>query len=192
MIPVKQPYRISQWRWSDFILNWKWFYKSMWFNWHMGIDFVWKNPWDLQDVYPYDIGKVMQCGYLTWRWNYIVIRHSNWYESIYAHLSRQNVKVGDVVWLDRVIAITWKSGNVTWVHLHYWYRPNKNHPDFNPNNGYKGWIDPTPYLFNQAQLNIEAQQAKELGLWSGGNPTQPATREEVAIISYRVYKKLSK
>jgi len=49
----------------------------------------------------------------------IVINHGNGYESIYAHLSRIEVKKGEMVKRGSVIGLTGNSGRSTAPHLHY-------------------------------------------------------------------------
>lgn len=50
--------------------------------------------------------------------NNIVIRHSNGYYSVYAHLHTINVKVGDIVSRKQKIGTMGKTGKVTGTHLH--------------------------------------------------------------------------
>jgi murein DD-endopeptidase MepM/ murein hydrolase activator NlpD len=49
----------------------------------------------------------------------ITVEHGNGYSTIYAHLSRSIVKVGDVVERGRSIGMVGMTGNTTGPHLHY-------------------------------------------------------------------------
>ncbi len=58
--------------------------------------------------------------------NYIVIRHSNGTQTLYAHNSRNNVSVGDTVKQGEVIGMVGSTGKVTGPHLHFEIRGAKN------------------------------------------------------------------
>ncbi|CAN5196457.1 hypothetical protein BH23BAC1_BH23BAC1_42860 [soil metagenome] len=51
--------------------------------------------------------------------NYIMIRHSNGLETLYGHLSKTQVKVGQVVKAGEVIGLGGNTGRSTGPHLHY-------------------------------------------------------------------------
>ena len=50
---------------------------------------------------------------------YIVIRHNNYLTTLYAHLSLQTVKIGDIVKRGEIIGYTGNSGFSTGPHLHF-------------------------------------------------------------------------
>lgn len=58
--------------------------------------------------------------------NYIVIRHSNGTQTLYAHNSRNNVSAGDVVKQGDVIGAVGSTGKSTGSHLHFEIRGAKN------------------------------------------------------------------
>ncbi len=51
--------------------------------------------------------------------NYVVIKHSNGTQTLYAHNRRNNVSVGDIVEQGDVIATIGTTGNITGPHLHF-------------------------------------------------------------------------
>ncbi len=56
--------------------------------------------------------------------NCIVLSHEKGLTSVYAHLSKINVKKGDIIQGGKVIGLTGKSGAVTGPHLHFEVREN--------------------------------------------------------------------
>ena len=53
-----------------------------------------------------------------WYWNTIVIKLSNWYRILYAHLASFNVKPWDKIKAWKEIAKVWDTWTSTWAHLH--------------------------------------------------------------------------
>lgn len=90
-----------------------------------------------------DSGRVMQSGQNGDFGISITIRH-RWGESLYAHLAKTFVTVGDRVKRGEPIAQSGATGLVTGPHLHFGIRPKD--PDLS--NGYLGFIDPLPYVKN--------------------------------------------
>jgi murein DD-endopeptidase MepM/ murein hydrolase activator NlpD len=56
--------------------------------------------------------------------NFIVLRHSNGLETLYAHLSKQLLQVGDTVSAGQIIGLGGSTGRSTGPHLHYEVRYN--------------------------------------------------------------------
>lgn len=68
--------------------------------------------------------------------NYVVVTHSDGYQTLYAHMSSRAVKVGDVVKQGQVIGYVGSTGRSTAPHLHYevWYDGKRtNAEDYYPN-----------------------------------------------------------
>lgn len=86
-------------------------------------------------AYRFDSGK---SGY----GRHIKIAHPDGSYTIYAHLSEFKVASGQHVTAGQQIGITGNTGFSTAAHLHFGYRPK----GYNQNNGYAGYVDPTPYL----------------------------------------------
>lgn len=51
--------------------------------------------------------------------NYVVVSHGSGNTTLYAHMSKRSVKVGDVVGQGQVLGITGSTGNSTGPHLHF-------------------------------------------------------------------------
>lgn len=76
-------------------------------------------------VYACKAGKVISATKLDATFgNYIVIKHSNGLSSIYAHLSKMIVKMGEAVSTGQKIGEVGKTGKVTGAHLHFEIRQN--------------------------------------------------------------------
>ena len=56
--------------------------------------------------------------------NYIVLSHEGGLSSVYAHLSRVDVKKGEIVRVGEVIGLSGETGAVTGPHLHFEVRLN--------------------------------------------------------------------
>ncbi|MGW2029466.1 MULTISPECIES: M23 family metallopeptidase [Streptomyces] len=69
--------------------------------------------------------------------NAVVIKHGNGTYSQYAHLSRVDVRIGQVVATGQHIALSGSTGNSTGPHLHFEIRTTPN---------YGSGIDPVPFL----------------------------------------------
>lgn len=111
---------------------------------HVAVDVV-KNRNQLANIIAHSAGKVMwvQTGYKNAQGssgnasygNAVKIKHSNWYYTLYAHLNRVDVKVGQEVKQGQVIGYMGNSGNAYGAHLHFEVR---NEKDVR--------INPTPYI----------------------------------------------
>lgn len=83
---------------------------------HKGIDFA--VPSGTSVIAPAN-GKVTNVWFDSSCGNGLKIQHDIGYETVYCHLSKTNVAVGDFVQQGNIIAISGKSGRVTGPHLHY-------------------------------------------------------------------------
>ena len=64
-------------------------------------------------------GRVTTVDYNSSRGYYIVIDHGNGYATLYQHLSRQDVAVGDMVYQGDQIGAVGETGFSTAPHLHF-------------------------------------------------------------------------
>ncbi len=108
------------------------------------------NGWDFRTVFlmsplghlpcrPISDGIVLTCGFDFGGYgNYCRIQHANGSQTVYGHFSKLLVKTNQRVNQLTVLGITGSTGFSTGPHLHFGYRP----PNFNINNGYKGYVDP--------------------------------------------------
>lgn len=92
---------------------------SMGYRWgrqHKGIDIA--RPSN-RSILAADNGKIESAGYDGGYGNKIVINHGNGMKTVYAHLSKINVKVGQTVSKGQKIGVMGSTGNSTGVHLHF-------------------------------------------------------------------------
>lgn len=80
--------------------------------------------WDIPGPYGSNIvasdgGVVTSVGYTSGYGLHVIIDHENGYETLYAHLSKSKVKVGQRVAQGDCIAAMGSSGRVTGVHVHF-------------------------------------------------------------------------
>lgn len=67
-----------------------------------------------------DSGTVVYAGCINWGYGcHVIIDHGNGYQSLYAHLSRYDVEVGDSVSQGKQIGLMGSTGRSTGPHLHF-------------------------------------------------------------------------
>ena len=101
---------------------------SMWRgsnNKHTGQDYAAPIGTDVQVVAD---GTVIDEGLDSGYGIYVQVDHGGGYQTIYGHLSKKLVKVGDSVQKGKVIGKVGSTGNVTGPHLHFEVRKGKNNP----------------------------------------------------------------
>ncbi len=83
---------------------------------HPGIDLAGKYGTPIK---PVEAGVVIEAGYSPFGYgNEVIIDSGNGVESLYAHLSKIKVKIGEVVSLDSEIGLVGSTGHSTGPHLH--------------------------------------------------------------------------
>lgn len=106
---------------------------------HHGVDFA--TPVG-SNIVAADTGKVVEAQDDPQGWGlYVKLKHS-WGETLYAHLSRVWVNVGQEVIYGESIGLSGNSGNSTGPHLHFGIRVNPYRRD----DGWGGFSDPMYYL----------------------------------------------
>ncbi len=83
---------------------------------HAGVDF---GSGMNAEVYAAADGKVTLAQLNNSYGEYVIIEHKNGYTSVYSHLTKYTVKVGQKVKKGEIIGYTGKTGRVTGPHLHY-------------------------------------------------------------------------
>lgn len=138
-------------------------YKPYGFNSHEGCDFAnsyyyagmlipWKVP-----VPAIEAGTVTFSGNKYNNYGNVVIVDSPSGEWWYCHVDSCSVPVGTRVGVGQQVAITGKSGNTKYYHLHLGWRKKP----MNYNNGWKGFEDPMHYiLLNNKPTNMEMPYGK--------------------------------
>jgi hypothetical protein len=105
---------------------------------HNGIDVVCEVG---TPVYSIADGVVVKVQYDAGGYGMLVKVQSKGFAVIYAHLSYQAVKVGNIVLTGQMIGRTGNTGNSSGPHIHFEVRPDNE----NKNNGYNGAVDPLKY-----------------------------------------------
>ncbi|MER2038178.1 MAG: M23 family metallopeptidase [Solibacillus sp.] len=98
-----------------------------WGRYHYGIDIARPSNYTIKAS---DNGVVKTAGKHSTYGNYVVIDHNNGYESLYAHLSKIDVTVGQVVEQGSAIGVMGSTGRSTGTHLHF--EIHKNGAEVNP------------------------------------------------------------
>ncbi len=83
---------------------------------HYGTDYAANTG---ENICAFASGTVSFAGYSESYGNFITIDHENGWQSLYAHCSRLDVKTGDKVEKNQLIAAVGATGNVTGPHLHF-------------------------------------------------------------------------
>ena len=83
---------------------------------HQGVDIPMPRGNELYAVFD---GKVRMSTTMGGYGNLVVIRHNNGLETFYGHLSRRDVKEGDIVHAGDVIGLSGNTGRSTGPHLHF-------------------------------------------------------------------------
>lgn len=107
---------------------------------HYGMDFTAPTG---TDIFATGNGIVKEVGRNAGYGNIVLIDHGYGYETMYGHLSRTNVKVGQTVNRGDVIGFVGSSGASTAPHLHY--EVMKNGQKVNPQNYYFQDLNPLEY-----------------------------------------------
>lgn len=91
-----------------------------WGRMHNGVDFAHPNPSSPVTVLqPGVVDTGFQAGYGNW----VAVKHPDGSETLYAHLSKINVKKGQVIQAGTVIGNQGSTGRSTGPHVHFEYRP---------------------------------------------------------------------
>jgi len=117
---------------------------------HNGLDFGLSAG---NEVFACDVGKVVQTGNNGDLGTSITIQHS-WGQSLYGHLQETKVNEGEEIGVNNVIGLSGSSGAAFGKHLHFAIKPNNS----DQNNGYLGFIDPSPYLSLPSQKEEPKQE----------------------------------
>jgi ribosomal protein S25 len=114
---------------------------------HNGIDY--SLPEGTEVVAAAD-GKVIQSGENGDSGIAVTLEHS-WGKSLYAHLKETKVSQDQEVKAGDIIGLSGKTGAAFGEHLHFAVKPN----DADVNNGYLGFIDPSPYFRKPEERQVE-------------------------------------
>ena len=104
-----------------------WYYISSYFGWrnspftgqrsyHSGIDMACSTG---TNIYAALAGTVTTAGWSDTYGNYVIVRHHSGYKTLYAHMSKINVSVGQYVTTSSIIGKVGSTGLSTGPHLHF-------------------------------------------------------------------------
>ena len=140
---------------EDFkMANGKWAYRSMGLAGHNGVDFRTRfvdSPLGRRYGSVLFKGKVISAGNDGGYGLALRVEHRNGTQTIYGHLTRIYVQVGDTVTPEDRAYLTGNSGFSTAPHLHVGVRGDNWRENYD--NGYFGWEDPMPYLLGHKSLD---------------------------------------
>ena len=114
------------------------YYQPLGYAGHEGVDFACSVG---TPVYAAHDGLAVHMPYSTGYGRYLRIENAEM-QTTYAHLSAYSVKDNTFVRAGEQVALSGATGNVTGPHLHFGVRPKP----FAWDNGYKGFVNPEPYL----------------------------------------------
>lgn len=86
-----------------------------------------------------------------------VIMQHLWGQSWYAHLQKTKVNIKDEINTGQIIGISGKTGAAFGPHLHFGIKLN----NADPNNGYLGFSDPSPYFSEDINGKMKIQHEKK-------------------------------
>lgn len=124
-------------------------YKQFGLKGHNGIDFRTRHilsPLGKVEVLASKSGTIIEVGNQgnSGYGKFIRIKHFKDEQTVYGHLSRQDVKVGQKVKEGQIIGLTGNTGFSTGPHLHWGFRP------YNwktlTSNGFSGYVDPMQFI----------------------------------------------
>lgn len=132
---AKNPYVEGGWMWplprTNNVITSKYGYRThpVTGKWklHTGIDLRASKG---TNIFAAKAGTVVTSEYSSSWGNYVIISHGGGYTSLYAHMTKRNVKVGATVKQGQVIGTVGSTGWSTGAHLHYELR--KNNQSYNP------------------------------------------------------------
>lgn len=118
-----------------------WYYQQFGFKGHEGVD--WGIPVGKKLLCPFEFGHILRA---RWEGNYgntIVVWDKIQKVAVWdCHLSRIDVKVGQVVTRGQTLGLSGRTGNVTGPHLHANFcETNASGVRLNVTNGYKGFLN---------------------------------------------------
>ena len=150
---------------------------------HNGIDLVADNG---TEVFATANGTVKRIGYQFGFGNFIEISHIEEISTIYAHLNKTNVKIGEKVEIDQLIGTVGSTGLSTGPHLHYEIRKN-----FNPIDPLTIYRNSEVYLQNTltiAEITKKVQMKNKTVTKSFSLEELKALKDEyVSKINIRLY-----
>src|SRR5882762_1124710 len=91
---------------------------------------------------------------------FVKLHHADGSQTIYGHLNELCVEKNHSVFIGQKIGITGDTGFTDAPHLHFGYRP----PNFNPNNGYGGYVNPKADMTTELSVPYLEQKIGQAGI----------------------------
>jgi murein DD-endopeptidase MepM/ murein hydrolase activator NlpD len=122
--------------------------------------------------------------------NYVIVRHQDGHEIIYAHLASVLVQAGMILGPGHGIGLQGSTGRSTGPHLHFEVRKGnwQNREDINPAD-YLGIENKVGPIALKDPFEADRQWAIENGISDGSDPDRPATRKEIWAMLRRMAQK---
>lgn len=147
---------------------------------HKGLDMIGISS---KNIVSCGTGKVALTGYNKYRGNFILVNNDDGYTCLYQHLSKVNVKVGQVVYTKQIIGVQGATGNVSGSHLHFEVSPGKANTISNHS---KYTINPADYLGFQNTSTIVGKQFDGSGLVNGySDKIYTTNNTDIASVDYQ-------
>ena len=111
---------------------------------HHGLDFRTRDAQGnyKKEVYAVLSGKVLEASENDNNGKFVRLTHRDGAQTVYLHLDSFCVSAGQEVQVGAKLGVSGNTGFSGGPHLHFGYRPT----NFDPNNGYKGYVDPETFL----------------------------------------------
>ena len=118
---------------------------------------------------------------------YVRMKHHGESQTIYGHLEKQYVKPGQEFKAGDRLGLSGNTGFSTGPHLHFGYRPANWREIYD--NGFKGYVDPLPYLLKEKTINNDIIDMTFTKKWAGWLIIVPELRGETWYVNPKTLKR---
>lgn len=118
---------------------------------------------------------------------FVRLQHGKNAQTVYGHFSKILVSKGDKVIAGQKIGITGNTGFSSGAHLHFGFRPEGWESIYD--NGFKGYVDPLPYLEGKLSVNFDGVDTEFTKKWAGWLIVVPELHGETWYINPKTLKR---